>query len=173
MTSLRHSLLYPPPFRSASILSVPNSSFSCVRSAFVHPVCSSSSSRHRCSVSVLDGGIPEEDGSEPVVQDLRVPEAWLVPAQAHEESEWLRTSLHKWLDDEFCPEPTNFEISKVAARSYHESLLLKQTDLGEILLKMASELETISYQQSFHGPFSSANAAVQLITQRIDSSREK
>ncbi|KAG0482392.1 hypothetical protein HPP92_010476 [Vanilla planifolia] len=38
---------------------------------------------------------------------------------------------------------------------------------------MASELETISYQQSFHGPFSSANAAVQLITQRIDSSREK
>lgn len=85
-----------------------------------------------------------------------------------QESEWLRVTLHKWLDDEYCPEPTNVEISKVAARSYYESLLEKQTDVGEILLKMAHELESISYQESFHGAFSSANAAVNLIVQRIE-----
>lgn len=85
-----------------------------------------------------------------------------------QESEWLRFTLHKWLDDEYCPEPTNVEISKVAAHSYYESLLEKRTDLGEILLKMASELESISYQESFHGAFSSANAAVNLIAQRIE-----
>jgi len=84
-----------------------------------------------------------------------------------QESEWLRVTLHKWLDDEYCPEETNVEISKVAAKSYYESLLQKQTDLGEILLKMAKELESISYQESFHGAFSSANAAVSLIVQRI------
>ncbi|XP_028804174.1 uncharacterized protein LOC114759215 isoform X1 [Neltuma alba] len=86
------------------------------------------------------------------------------------ESEWLRVTLHKWLDDEYCPEETNVEISKVAAQSYYKSLLEKQTDLGEILLKMARELESISYQESFHGAFSSANAAINLIAQRIEDS---
>lgn len=85
-----------------------------------------------------------------------------------QESEWLRVTLHKWLDDEYCPESTNVEISKIAAQSFYKSLLEKQTDLGEILLKMAIELESISYQESFHGAFSSANAAVNLISQRIE-----
>lgn len=87
-----------------------------------------------------------------------------------QESEWLRVTLHKWLDDEYCPEATNVEISKVAALSYYTSLLEEQTDLGEILLRMAIELESISYQESFHGAFSSANAAVNLIAQRIQQS---
>ncbi|KAL4384769.1 hypothetical protein GQ457_15G022250 [Hibiscus cannabinus] len=85
-----------------------------------------------------------------------------------QESEWLRVTLHKWLDDEDCPEETNVEIRNVAARSFDQSLLEEQTDVGEILLKMARELESISYQESFHGAFSSANAAVSLIIQRIE-----
>ncbi|MBA0583516.1 uncharacterized protein LOC105790776 [Gossypium raimondii] len=105
---------------------------------------------------------------ENLVEDLRIPDHWLLPSKALEESEWLRVTLHKWLDDEYCPEETNVEISNVAARSYYHSLLHKQTDVGEILLKMARELESISYQESFHGPFSSANAAVSLIIQRIE-----
>ncbi|XP_022771040.1 uncharacterized protein LOC111314182 [Durio zibethinus] len=111
-----------------------------------------------------------QQGQDPetLVQDLRVPDHWLLPSKAMEESEWLRITLHKWLDDEYCPEETNVEISKVAARSYYQSLLEKQTDIGEILLKMARELESISYQESFHGAFSSANAAINLIIQRID-----
>lgn len=107
------------------------------------------------------------------MQELQVPEAWLDPSKAHAESEWLRRSLHKWLDEEYCPEPTNFEISRLAALSYYESLASKETDLGEILLKMARRLETISFQESFHGPYSSANAAVHLITQRIDSTTDQ
>ncbi|KAF5455157.1 hypothetical protein F2P56_024761 [Juglans regia] len=114
------------------------------------------------------GGEEDPDSQEAQVQDLRVPEHWLIPSKALEESEWLRFTLHKWLDDEYCPEETNVEISKVAANSFYKSLLEKQTDLGEILLKMARELESISYQESFHGAFSSANAAVNLIAQRIE-----
>lgn len=56
----------------------------------------------------------------------------------------------------------------MAANSYYNSLLQKQTDLGEILLKMARELESINYKESFHGAFSSANAAIDLIAQRIE-----
>lgn len=73
----------------------------------------------------------------------------------YQESKWLRVTLHKWLDDEYCPEETNVEISRVAANSFYNSLLQKQTDLGEILLKMARELEIINYKESFYGAFSS------------------
>lgn len=111
----------------------------------------------------------EEEEEDP--QDLRVPEHWLSPSKALEESEWLRITLHKWLDDEYCPETTNVEISEVAARSYYKCLVDKQIDLGEILLKMASDLESISYQESFHGAYSSANAAVNLIAERIEQDK--
>ncbi|CAA6654211.1 unnamed protein product [Spirodela intermedia] len=100
---------------------------------------------------------------------LRVPEAWLAPPKALEESEWLRVALHKWLDDEFCPEEMNVEISRVAAQSYQESLLARNPDMGDILLKMATDLLSLSYQESFHGAFSAANAAVRLITERVES----
>ncbi|KAL5561575.1 hypothetical protein UlMin_031322 [Ulmus minor] len=112
-----------------------------------------------------------EDDPDAQVEDLRVPDSWLVSSRALEESEWLRVTLHKWLDDEYCPEPTNVEISKVAASSYYYCLVEKQTDLGEILLQMARRLESISYQESFHGAFSSANAAVNLIAQRIEQTQ--
>ncbi|XP_004292623.1 PREDICTED: uncharacterized protein LOC101299160 [Fragaria vesca subsp. vesca] len=120
------------------------------------------------SASNPETQVDEEEDPDAQVQDLSVPEHYLVPSKALEESEWLRVTLHKWLDDEYCPEPTNVEISKIAAQSYYKALLEKQTDLGEILLKMAMELESISYQESFHGAFSSANAAVSLIAQRIE-----
>ncbi|KAI7747683.1 hypothetical protein M8C21_029021 [Ambrosia artemisiifolia] len=109
----------------------------------------------------------QEDEDEGSVEEIRIPKAWFNPSKALEESEWLRATLHKWLDDEYCPEPTNVDISKVAARSYYNSLIENQTDLGDILLRMAMDLETISYQESFHGAFSSANAAINLILQRI------
>ncbi|XP_076899455.1 uncharacterized protein LOC143553322 [Bidens hawaiensis] len=116
----------------------------------------------RCSVSQT-----QEDEPEGSVEEIRIPKAWLSSSKALEESEWLRATLHKWLDDEYIPEPTNVDISNVAARSYYNSLLENHTDLGDILLRMAMDLETISYKESFHGAFSSANAAINLILQRI------
>ncbi|OVA04375.1 hypothetical protein BVC80_1395g92 [Macleaya cordata] len=117
----------------------------------------------------LNNDEEDEDDQQDLVQDLRVPNHWLIPSNALQESEWLRVTLHKWLDDEYCVEDTNIEISEVAARSYYESLVVrKEADLGKILLKMARDLESISYQESFHGAFSSANAAVQLISQRME-----
>jgi hypothetical protein len=62
------------------------------------------------------------------------------------------------------------DISNTAARSYQESLTAKQSDVGEILMKMVGDLQGLSYQESFHGAFSAANAAVHLITQRMESS---
>ncbi|CAM8931488.1 unnamed protein product [Rhodiola kirilowii] len=108
----------------------------------------------------------DEEEEQGLVEDLRVPEHWMIPSKAKEESEWLRVTLQKWLDDEYCPEETNNEISKVAAQSFYNSLLEKNIDIGGILLKMAKDLESINYQESFHGAFSSANAAIDLVMQR-------
>ncbi|KAK8951307.1 hypothetical protein KSP39_PZI003836 [Platanthera zijinensis] len=123
-------------------------------------------------LKISKSGTVADDPTSEVLEDT-VPKALTSPTKSVNESEWLRRSLHKWLDEEYCPEPTNFEISRLAAQSYYESLASKETDLGEILLKMARRLETISFQESFHGPYSSANAAVHLITQRIDSTTER
>ncbi|CAN8308584.1 unnamed protein product [Cochlearia groenlandica] len=111
----------------------------------------------------------EEEDPESVVQALKIPNEWLLPSKAMEESEWLKLTLHKWLDDEYCPEPTNAKISEVAAKSYYNSLLEKETDMGAILLKMAQDLTSISYQESFHGAFTSANAAIDLIVKRVET----
>lgn len=129
--------------------------------------------RIRCSrisrILSLSHGQTTGEGNqeEESVDELRVPNHWLYPSKAVEESEWLRVTLHKWLDDEYCPEETNEKISEIASRSFYKSLMGKRTDIGEILLEMARELESISYQESFHGAFSSANAAIDLIIQRI------
>ncbi|KAL8100913.1 uncharacterized protein LOC141687126 [Apium graveolens] len=128
-------------------------------------VCLCSQQPHSNSLNVAN---EQEDDDEEYVQILRVPHDWLSPSKALEEATWLRATLHKWLDDEYCPEASNVEISQVAADSYHKSLLEKETDLGEILLKMATDLGRVSFQESFHGAFSSANAAVNLIVQRIE-----
>lgn len=108
---------------------------------------------------------------------IAVMKSWCLPyvrltSTSQQESEWLRETLHKWLDDEYCPEPANVDISNTAARSFYESLTAKESDLGEILLKMVGDLQKLSYKESFHGAFSAANAAVSLISQRMESSSD-
>ncbi|MQL84343.1 hypothetical protein Taro_016844 [Colocasia esculenta] len=143
----------PPPFRAVRLLG---------------PRCRPRRSPLFASYQEKPGGAEDAKG---IIQELRVPDSWLVPSKALEESEWLRVSLHKWLDDEYCPEPMNIEISKVAAWSYYNSLAAKETEMGEILLKMIRDLQSLSYQESFHGAFSAANAAINLITIRTESSQ--
>ncbi|KAK4408007.1 hypothetical protein Sango_0381700 [Sesamum angolense] len=67
---------------------------------------------------------------------LRVPSHWslqepqsgtLYYLEQSQEAEWLRVTLHKWLDDEYCPEATNVEISRVAAASFYKSLVEKKS----------------------------------------------
>ncbi|CAK9194601.1 unnamed protein product [Sphagnum jensenii] len=127
-----------------------------------HQITSQLRTRTHCSSS---SGFPESD--EPYLQDLRVPLEWVTsPAAAHE-AEWLRGALQQWLDDEYCPEPANEEISRRCAQVYYYCLMEKQMDIGDILMQMVRDLETFSFKESFHGAFSSANAAIALITKRI------
>lgn len=124
------------------------------------------SARYVCSLKSRD------KENDEFVQDLRVPEEWMLPSSALQESEWLGINLKKWLDDEYCPEIANEEISKRCAKVYYYCLMEKQADLGEILMQMVRNLETFSFKESFHGAFSASNAAVHLITMRIQATEE-
>ncbi|CAI7782220.1 unnamed protein product [Closterium sp. NIES-53] len=84
------------------------------------------------------------------VDDLQVPATWTSPEIAKQEAEWLRENLKAWLDNEYCPEPANVGISERCA-------------------KMVYDLDSFSFKESFHGPFSSANAAVALICDRAST----
>jgi hypothetical protein len=59
--------------------------------------------------------------------------------------------------------------SAAQLHGHHESLMAGQSDVGEILMKMISDLEKLSYRESFHDAFLAANAAVRLITQKMES----
>ncbi|BBM96811.1 hypothetical protein MPTK1_1g00910 [Marchantia polymorpha subsp. ruderalis] len=126
------------------------------------------SARTRCS-----SGPAEDTEESEFLDDLRVPQAWVVPEVAAQEAEWLRGALHQWLDDEYCPEPANEEISKRCSKVFYYCLLEQQLDVGDILMQMVRGLETFSFKESFHGAFSSANAAVDLITKRMRSLENK
>eukprot|EP00250_Pteridium_aquilinum_P008111 c17681_g1_i1 orf=413-964(-) len=127
------------------------------------PAASSSSSSSSSSAS---GDEPQQT---PFLEDILIPPSWTSADAAAQESEWLRITLCQWLDDEYCPEPANDEISRRCSRVYYYCLLEKQVDMGDILMQMVRDLETFSFKESFHGPFSSANAAADLIVKKIRS----
>ncbi|XP_024533967.1 uncharacterized protein LOC112347420 [Selaginella moellendorffii] len=108
----------------------------------------------------------EEEGEEGV-EDLMLPVEWSTASAAAEESQWLRENLHAWLDNEYCPEPANAEISDRCATVYYRCLIEKELDAGNILMRIVENLESFSFKESFHGAFSSANAAIQLILTRV------
>ncbi|KAG6548450.1 hypothetical protein Mapa_009937 [Marchantia paleacea] len=172
VTRVRSSGCRSPSYESARTVIV--KSFSCrqslLRSVFnVHAVgWKNASVRTRCS----SGPAEDTDESE-YLDELRVPQAWVVPEVAAQEAEWLRGALHQWLDDEYCPEPANDEISKRCSKVFYYCLLEQQLDVGDILMQMVRGLETFSFKESFHGAFSSANAAVDLITKRMRSLENK
>jgi hypothetical protein len=55
-----------------------------------------------------------------------------------QESEWLRVALKQWLDDEYCPEPANEDISSRCGKVYYRCLLEGVDDIGDILIEFVS-----------------------------------
>ena len=53
-----------------------------------------------------------------------------------QEASWLRVALNQWLDDEFCPEPTNVVIAERCAHVYQRCLRDNNRDLASILMQV-------------------------------------
>lgn len=96
----------------------------------------------------------------------------LPPSQNPEqEGEWLRTSLHHWLDSEFIPEAVNAEIAARAAQVFVRQRMEGENDLGSLVIALVTEMQGFDFSKSFYGEFAIANAVGDLLLDSLGIDR--
>jgi hypothetical protein len=84
-----------------------------------------------------------------------------------QEGQWLQERLHRWLDEQFIPEPVNGEISRRAAQIFVRQRMEGENDLITLVLALVTELEAYDFSQSFFGNFAVANAVGELVLESL------
>ena len=82
---------------------------------------------------------------------------------AQQEADWLRAGLHRWLDEEFLPEPANEAIANRASQVYFRQRLEGENDVGSLVIAIVSEMKAFDFSKSFYGEFAVANAVSDLL----------
>ncbi len=101
-----------------------------------------------------------------------IPPVTLPPARdLCEESEWLQNALHRWLDQQYIPEPVNEQIARQAAQVYFRQRMEGENDLGEIVIAIVTELQAFDFSKSFYSEFVVANAVSDLLMDRMGIER--
>ena len=96
----------------------------------------------------------------------------LPPAEnAFQEGKWLKTSLHKWLNEEFLPEQVNEEIAEKASQIYVRQRIEGENDLGSLVIAIVTEMEAFDFSKSFYGEFAIANAVSDLLLDSLGIDR--
>ncbi len=93
-----------------------------------------------------------------------IPPITLPPIQdPRTEGQWLKTSLHQWLDQEFIPEPINETIAERASQIFVRQRLEGENDLGSLVIAIVTEMQAFNFRESFYSEFAIANAVSDLI----------
>ncbi|MEC4806049.1 MAG: hypothetical protein SAJ12_08815 [Jaaginema sp. PMC 1079.18] len=93
-----------------------------------------------------------------------IPPIVLPPIQdPNREGEWLRKTLHAWLDREFLPEAINGKIAQRAAQIFVRQRLEGENDLGALVIAIVTEMQAFDFSRSFYSEFAIANATSDLI----------
>ncbi len=101
-----------------------------------------------------------------------IPPITLPPIKNPEqEQQWLKTSLHKWLDEEFIPEAVNETIAIRASQIFVRQRLEGENDLGSLVIAIVTEMQAFDFSQSFYGEFAIANAVSDLILDSLGIDR--
>jgi hypothetical protein len=87
------------------------------------------------------------------------------------EEEWLRVSLHTWLDEEFLPETVNLKIAQRAAKIFVRQRLEGENDLGSLVIAIIAEMRGFDFSRSFYSEFAVANAVSDLILNSLGIDR--
>ncbi|PSN17688.1 hypothetical protein C7271_16385 [filamentous cyanobacterium CCP5] len=93
------------------------------------------------------------------------------PENAVQEGEWLRASLHRWLDEEFIPEPVNADIAQRAAQVFVRQRLEGENDVGQLVIAILTEMQGFDFSESFYGEFAVANAVSDLLLDSLGLER--
>ncbi|NES01648.1 MAG: hypothetical protein F6K22_01680 [Okeania sp. SIO2F4] len=88
-----------------------------------------------------------------------------------QEGQWLKISLHKWLDQEFIPEKVNEDIANRAAQIFVRHRMEGENDLGSLVIAIITEMQAFDFSQSFYGEFAIANAVSDLLLDSLGIER--
>jgi hypothetical protein len=83
------------------------------------------------------------------------------------EGEWLQKKLHRWLDEEFIPEPINNKIAERAAQIFVRQRMEGENDLGCLVIAIVTEMQSFDFSKSFYGEFAIANAVSDLLLESL------
>lgn len=93
----------------------------------------------------------------------------LPPCQnPQQEADWLQEGLHRWLDEEFLPEPANEVIAQRVAQVYFRQRHEGENDVGSLVIAIVSEMRAFDFSNSFYGEFAVANAVSDLLLASLD-----
>ncbi|MEM1310572.1 MAG: hypothetical protein AAGF98_13945 [Cyanobacteria bacterium P01_H01_bin.153] len=94
----------------------------------------------------------------------------LLPPAANPEREgqWLKATLHEWLDAEFLPEAVNADIAERASQVFMRQRMEGENDLGSLVIAVLTEMQSFDFSKSFYGEFAIANAVGELLLESLD-----
>lgn len=84
------------------------------------------------------------------------------------DAEWLGKSIKKWLDEEYMILPIHDKIGNVVTNIYSNSRNNNVNDLGDMLMAIGTELESVDLDKAFVNAFDIANKASDLLMIRMD-----
>jgi hypothetical protein len=88
----------------------------------------------------------------------------LPPAENPEqEGQWLKATLHEWLNAEFLPEDVNADIAERASQVFVRQRMEGENDLGSLVIAILTEMQAFDFSKSFYGEFAIANAVSDLL----------
>jgi hypothetical protein len=87
------------------------------------------------------------------------------------EKQWLKQSLHKWLNEEFIPEVINEKIAERASEIFIRQRLEGENDLGSLVIAIVTEMQAFDFTHSFYSEFAIANAVSDLILDSLGIDR--
>lgn len=88
-----------------------------------------------------------------------------------QEGEWLKASLHHWLDHEFIPEAVNEQIAQRAAQVFVRQRMEGENDLGSLVIALVTEMQAFDFSKSFYSEFAVANAVSELLLDSLGIDR--
>ncbi|MBF2077213.1 MAG: hypothetical protein IGR76_01495 [Synechococcales cyanobacterium T60_A2020_003] len=97
-----------------------------------------------------------------------IPPITLQPAtDPQQEGEWLKQTLHKWLNTEFIPEAVNEQIASRAAQVFVRQRMEGENDLGSLVIALVTEMQAFDFSNSFYSEFAIANAVSDLVLESL------
>ncbi|PZO23533.1 MAG: hypothetical protein DCF25_00305 [Leptolyngbya foveolarum] len=89
------------------------------------------------------------------------------PEDAVQEGQWLKATLHRWLNEEFLPEIINEHIAARAAQVFTRQRMEGENNLNALVLAVLTEMQGYDFSKSFYSEFAIANAVGDLLLESL------